>query len=140
MKSEVGILLENYQFELFKMTDKAFNAMLAINYLHASKCTIGTCIETVVVCDRVQYPYATLLDMDNKMRIIPIGEIKINSNAETITVVPYWSKMTQAASKPLLSEYNIKDLYSCGFGNVIIDIYNYLRWHYRHEETLENTF
>lgn len=140
MKSEVGILLENYQFELSQMTEKAFNAMLAIHHYHANECIIGTCVETVVICDRVQYPYATLLDMDNKMRIIPIGEIKINSKAKTVKIVPYWGKMTQSASKPLLNEYDIKDLYSCGFGNVIIDIYTYLRWHYRHEETLENTF
>lgn len=139
MKSEVGILLENYQFELSQMTDKAFDAMLAIHKHHATECIIGTCVETVVICDRVQYPYATLLDMDNKMRIIPIGEIKINSSAKTVKIVPYWRKMTQSASKPLLNEYDIKDLYSCGFGNVIIDIYTYLRWHYRHRETLENT-
>lgn len=139
MKSEVEILLNDYQSELSQMTDKAFNAMLEIHKYHRNEC-IGVCVETIIMCDRVNYPYATLLDTNNKLRIIPIGSITINSDNKTIKIAPYWSKMTQSASQPLLSHYDIKDLYSCGFGNVIIDIYNYLRWHYRHEETLKNTF
>lgn len=134
MKTE--FLKDDHRLVYYKLMDKAFNAMLAIHQNNADEC-VGKCVETVIICDRVECPYITILGRNNELRVIPIGEIKIN--AEEITVVPYWKKLSHSVSELLLDEYSIKDLYSCGFDNPIITVYSYLRWHYSHEETLENT-
>lgn len=111
----------------------AMDELMEINTKHRDDC-VGYCGSTNFICDREKAPKMTILDWNGKPRTIPIGEIKINSVNCTIKLCPQWDKITKVQASNLYSDYEIDKCYSSAYENIILTIYDYIKWHVENKE------
>lgn len=122
LKGELGRLTAMTMDELFELHKKAID-----------KC-VGVCASVNIICDREKAPKMTVLDINNKLCTIPIGEIRINAMRATIHLCPQWRNLIGSVSDNLLKSYDIEKCYSSAYENIVLSIYDYVKWHLEKEK------